>query len=1208
MAVIQAVDIRVRLLILAVATVFVGVVSPSTFAFDDCPSALEDSSGNTCGNDRGHYVLHPNGVALWTTANSDDEAVLMVREPNEFGSLTERILMSYEDAISGFGTVVGLGSHPHGNAAGQAVWQASAGAENSWQNPTRDCLNLLDGLGNEAQKYVNTLLRKKVEAGLIDPGDCYGQGLFVSAPESEPTMVAKSFQALGDTTICTEGVQPWPQIGPSGHYVFGAAVRFAGDTCNDPDDGDADPNFGYGGYRQEYAESQASFVARIDRIVIGTFPIDRASAVPRDVTLHYTVLDGKAVDGTTYYFRAHDGLAEPDLVRIPSNFDSYTSSAWSPGTEANSITASINNGNLSEVCTYTGCDVDTTGMGYYLATSNPTTDTSARVPYTISSGSRAIARGRVGEDGPTAILKSARAPAAAGMATQFSTDASNTAVNDPGHPLAVGGMVSYFARQLDAITHSGRMVGSDGSFVVRATVQAAPADVYWPGENTFGDGDGWSRGIVHVNAAGTPSLIANSTSGFRYLTGALMTSANGVLYRASYNDNDYDLCDRQWTGNYNTGNCAGLQVKVSGFSGAPADDEVATGADMARAGEWYPQNVTLVDATDPSSEIGLGALNCDNDRQECALLVSTDSPTSGSDYAMWVSIDKRPKAGIDTAGNNLELKVRKADLFDAQALGDLADQQREDDAAALADADPATGIAYVYFPLGADTVIDFSQYREEFANELRVWNASSDTTSVIFANRQTSPAGYSKLTGIPKHFSEGDGVVGFKTRLTAPYYSQGGGSGDNPNDPWDASAPADTILGAAKPCEQTWNYGDEAPLYHSCSAIYISDGGSLTEIARNTKADFVFQSEDDDTKIGATGVEGFNFFDVSASVPVSETGTVFFTAQSNDAWTTTWGTAGSGADGVCVGGDLGDGSTWEWGRFNYTAVGPRRDGVFAYKDGVLEKVIAEGDVISSGLIEGLVLSLKLPQPELRQAVAGDSIMLSALLDTDQDCIADTVGLMAATSPSGTPSGEDSFDMTPGKGAFAAAYSTHGGRVQMMTVDDEGNPSAWQITRLQILDPASAEYLTEEEAKGGLLTFTAVYNPGFNENPGPYPEGATEYPDLNVVLRLEAESERVLGLIKDLESKTDLMPTITATEDGATQMTFTIEDNEAGKDLADTVEGVIEDPAGLSVVALALSSSFGPSIPVPLMGQFFLFLLGGLVSLIGGLRSLRRRAA
>ena len=127
----------------------------------------------------------------------------------------------------------------------------------------------------------------------------------------------------------------------------------------------------------------------------------------------------------------------------------------------------------------------------------------------------------------------------------------------------------------------------------------------------------------------------------------------------------------------------------------------------------------------------------------------------------------------------------------------------------------------------------------------------------------------------------------------------------------------------------------------------------------------------------------------------------------------------------------------------------------------------------------------------------------------------------------------------------------------------------------------------EEAKGGLLTFTAVYEPQNNETPAAEPEGG--YPDLNVVLRLEADSERVLGLIKDLESKTDLMPTIAATEDGATQMTFTVADNDDSKDL-DPTGGVIRDPAGVSVVPLA--SLIGPSVPVPLMGQFFLLLLGG----------------
>jgi hypothetical protein len=134
-----------------------------------------------------------------------------------------------------------------------------------------------------------------------------------------------------------------------------------------------------------------------------------------------------------------------------------------------------------------------------------------------------------------------------------------------------------------------------------------------------------------------------------------------------------------------------------------------------------------------------------------------------------------------------------------------------------------------------------------------------------------------------------------------------------------------------------------------------------------------------------------------------------------------------------------------------------------------------------------------------------------------------------------------------------------------------------------------------------LSFNAVYDPQSDETPRAAPEGG--YPNLNVVLRLKVDGERVLGLIRDLESKTDLMPTITATEDGATQMTFTVTDNDDSKDL-DATDGVIRDPAGISMAFAALVP---PSVPVPLMGQFFLFLLGGLVSLIGGLRSSRRRA-
>lgn len=1175
MALNDMMQMRLRLSLLVALTVFTGAMSPTAFGgFDNCPDSLEE--GRQCGNDRGNYVLRPNGVALWVTSTNDNEARVVVREPNDFGTLTERVLMSYEDVIAGFGTVSGFGSNPHANAAGQAVWQASGGVENSTQQNLAECVLTeldFDGMGTAAGDYYRDKIFYAVAAGEVSAGECYVQGLFVSSPGEAPALVAKSEQVLGDgLSVCYEGVQPWPQMGPQGHYVFGAAVRGESETCDRRIYyGDSDVYLGQLGFTAD-VEANTDVLARIDRIVAS--PYDPAVTTPNiTYTLYYTELNGATVSlpGTLYTW--HLGLlAEgPVLAAIQENLFGRSQS-WAAGTDPNSMTVTTTDGNMRKMCPPEGCDVDTSNMGLYVTRSSSTLSRynmpRIKIGSASSAGRRAIARGRVGGDGPQVMLKSARFPNAAGTSTSFSAPVTNSAVNDADHPLADGGVVNYFTRSLDAITHSGRMVGSDGSFVVRGSVQAAPADVYWPIEDSQANRlryQPWSRSVIHVNAAGTPTLVANATSEYRYITGALMTSDNGVLYRAAYSDDDDDLSDRSTH-----------RTRVLGFSGAPADDEVPTGANKARAGEWYPEDAALVN-TDGGTDTVLRTFDCDRDDQECSVLVGTDSPTGGADYTARVSLTDDSLVAADVAAavaaDALALRVDKRELYRAQFLDDLYQAQDNN-------------TDYIYFPLTAANVSDYNEYREEYSLELRAWNVSTETTSVVFANRETSPAGYSKLTGIPKHFSEGGGVIGFRTDLSAPFYGQSGGNGDNTFDPWDSAAPEETILGANRPCRQEW--ADDG-LYRECHAVYASVNGELTEIARNTKAEFVFRSQDNAADIGVTGVEGFSFYEISATVPVSETGTVFFGATTDDDYSTTWG-PGEGDE--C---DLSDLEGAENGN---------RDGVFAYKNGAVEKVIAEGDEISSGLIEGLVLGIGMPQPELRQAVAGDSIMLNLLLDTTQDCVPDTVGLVAATSPSGTPDGENSFDITPGKGASAAAYSTHAGRVQMMAVDGEGNPSAWQITTLAILDPASAEYLTEEEAKGGLLTFNAVYDPQSDETPATEPEGG--YPDLNVVLRLEADSERVLGLIKDLAIKTDLMPTITATDDGATLMAFTVADNDDSKDL-DPTPGVIQDPAGLTVEPLA--SLMGPiPTPVPLMGQFFLFLLGGLVSLIGGLRNLRRRVA
>ncbi|MGB1440089.1 MAG: hypothetical protein ACPG63_09945, partial [Luminiphilus sp.] len=284
----------------------------------------------------------------------------------------------------------------------------------------------------------------------------------------------------------------------------------------------------------------------------------------------------------------------------------------------------------------------------------------------------------------------------------------------------------------------------------------------------------------------------------------------------------------------------------------------------------------------------------------------------------------------------------------------------------LTESDPI----YAYFPIDASWVHDLGEYRVTFPLQLRWWNAANNATSVVMDNRQDSPAGFSKLLGIPKHFSEGGGVIGFRTRLSPPALGYAGGveGGDNPYGPYDPNDPENTILGDDDPCGLAWGE-QNTPASHGgidsgdpCHAIYVSVDGELTEVARTASAEFVFRSEDDPEKIGATGVEGFTFVEFGAAVAVSEAGTVFFNAQTIDEPGDGWGADSEGA-GACTNSDLPEG------------YGDNRHGVFAYADGVVSKVIAEGDVVTSGGVEGMVTAIALPQPALRQAVAGNSILL-----------------------------------------------------------------------------------------------------------------------------------------------------------------------------------------------------------------------------------------
>ena len=147
------------------------------------------------------------------------------------------------------------------------------------------------------------------------------------------------------------------------------------------------------------------------------------------------------------------------------------------------------------------------------------------------------------------------------------------------------------------------------------------------------------------------------------------------------------------------------------------------------------------------------------------------------------------------------------------------------------------------------------------------------------------------------------------------------------------------------------------------------------------------------------------FWTFGSSVAVSDTGTVFFTATDFGSKESQLGDAGA----TCDEEDLLD-----INRNDVLEV----DGVFAYKNGEVSRVMAELDVVTdtSGQ-ELMIMSIALPQPELRQAVSGDDILVKFAADSDGDCVEDVVGSLVATAPQqGVGAGEEgNVEMYPDAG-------------------------------------------------------------------------------------------------------------------------------------------------------------------------------------------------
>lgn len=1134
-------------------------------------SALEDASEYYCGNDRGAYVLQPNGVSLWVSALDDDKALVKVREP-EAGGLMERIILSYLETVDGF-VITGIGANPHINARGEAVIQVNASPEGYPTQP-----------GAEGDYYDRYPYRSLIGHN--------SHALFVSQPGGEPVVVAKTGENLGsDTSICAEGIQPWPYIGDGGHYVFGAEVANADGACGNFRYGDADSSGAPVCTTEEWALTNSTTRARVTRLEAGSVPW-ASSSTPRNYTITYELLDGQAINpGENLIVAMPYSPFDPLMTPCDSrSYNEMSSSAWDQS-EPNKL--SLESGDRTwhrTICGAEGCDVDLTGQDVFIFQNN--TNRSSWPLGLASSGVRAIARGVAGGAAPETILRAVTLPRSADE-VQMSVDASVSAGQvSADHPLNNGGVVKYWLRKASAISHTGRMVGPSGSTVINVGGQAAPEKIVFAGDtgryNVGLDYTYWHNMIVHVDAAGSVTLVDSANVDFAHLSGTQLTSNDGVLYRVRHDTWDRDIYD----------NSTGMGW-VAGYSSGEPNGVLPTGADSAVAGEWYPGTANLWN-TDTNTRVGFD-LRCARDDLRCSVFVNTNSPADASAWSARVtsenySGDQWADIKAAAAAGDLALRVRTSAIYEAMRMFD--EQALE----------PETNFAYFPFTSASLTELGGGTTTPLVTTplELRMWTKAGGS-SVVFANGDASPGGFSLMRGIPKHFSEGGGVIGAMVALESPYLGSIGGENGNPSPAYDASTEdlfLASVLGQANPCRGTLpdfsgeggtNYRPFESIDSSrhCHAIVTVQNGEVTEIARTKGAETVFGGgKDDPAATGVTGVDGFDFIDFGAAVAVSDTGTVFFNAQTRDL------PDAEATD--CTIDDILDGN------------GDNRHGVFAYRNGAVEKVIAEGDVIPLNGGSAFVKALALPQPELRGAVAGDAIMLKMAVDTDGDCIEDTVGLVQATAPSSPSLGEDDpLNYTPDKGSFAAVLNPYGGNVRVVNAAPE---SGWMLNSFRALNPANAEFLTAEQASGGLYAFTATWcKTEFGEllasdvRPEACPDSLVDLESTEPTAPMQLEvymdipAAELLDIAKDLVDTPSLLDLATIEDTGTgLKVSLSIEDGSLFDVDSDARE--LMDPFGANILRAIV-----PSIPVPVFGQGLAMLLSGLVSLLGGLFAWRRKA-
>ena len=1173
----------------------VGLMSDDVKAFYCNNSALEDPSNYYCGYQRGNYVLRSNGVALIPSADDDDKAKLIVREPQAVGEVQERTLVSYGDVLEfgewGEARVGGIGSNPHINEAGQVVFQATTDYYDYSGNGAGEP-------GNLWFNYADTLA-----------------GLFVSDAGGEPQFVAGSGTELSGSVVCGAGLQPWPFMGEGGDFVFSATVADARGSCDHYWNGDADA-------RQEYYYNVPSYVeglapvARITRLVAGPVADASNSNSARSVTIYYEELDGQSVDpaATNYRVLMNRGVFFPGSIIFPANIGDPTLDAnWTltqNGTTGNYTRAEISGSAFGNyTCPPAGCDVDLVATGQ-MAYIGATGSSSVTLPW--YGGARYIARGSIGSSEIEVPLKAIRVPSLADESTQLTVSASDAVNVTPGNPLAVGGEVTFSLRHATAISHAGRMVADDGSFAVFAGVQERVDDSPWV-EDYFNYGSDYGNefrsAVVHVDAAGVASLVATTTPEFAQITGAQVTESGDVMYRATSQRNRED----DWTYSNNEA-CMSYSGLWVGADDSPA--AFPTGVGSARNGAWAYEGTIRVYASAGGSEFQNYYSSGYRSRQSY-FSVATDNPTANSDYFLEVSNIQEESGGM-YCGTLANVTALATAVEDGSARIRL-----ERDRITSVMKVPNLGNASIEFapsnvqvtvwegasntnPSGS--VSNRTYYEADGA--IRKWSASTGATTDIFRWNQTAPGGFALIRGTPPHYSSGAGVVGFKAGLWTPHMGFWGGSGGNPFPIYDSSNPIATILGHEFPCDPTWDEELYGPDYlsrdESCDGIFVSEGGELKEIARTKRAELAFRSQADADLVGVTEVDGFEFYEFGSTVAVSDTGTVFFNALDYSQDKTA---ALPGQEVACTETEMiarvGPSDSGGNGRGSSPASHSSTkllDGVFAYKDGVVEKVMAELDVITdaSGQ-QAIVMAIALPQPELRQAVAGDEILLKFAADTDGDCVEDMVGSVKAMAPQGMSAEQPSNTVLyPDVGTYAAVNSSQGGRIRLAVAQNDRAGAAegetgWVITNLEVLDPEESTYLTEDEMNGSLISFTAVYN----ECDGQTCASADAIVDLE--METEASVDRVIGLYKDMEAKPDLIASISESASGGSIIAFSIEDN--GPYDADDRVGVATDPSGISLVPLA---AFVPSIPVPVMGQALMMILGGLMSLLGGLAAWRRR--